>query len=52
MFARTGVTVKVKNLSKYFNEKILRGDMIILAVVKLKQFINLVIFMRHLLNEL
>lgn len=24
MFARTGVTVKVKNLSKYFNEKILR----------------------------
>ena len=24
MFARTGVTVKVKNISKYFNEKILR----------------------------
>lgn len=24
MFARTGVTVKVKNLSKYFNKKILR----------------------------
>lgn len=24
MFARTGVTVKAKNLSKYFNEKILK----------------------------
>ena len=24
MFARTGVTVKVKNISKYFNEKILK----------------------------
>lgn len=44
--------MEVKNLNKYFSEKILRRGYDYFMMIKLKLFINLVIFMRHLLKEI